>query len=292
MIQMNDKENGSSFIGKVINRLDTTDSHLCVGLDTQHEHIPAFIKEGLTVPEAILAFNKRVIDLTNDICVAYKINIAFYLSQGQAGFEALERTNSYLLNRYPDIPIFADYKVSEMGDANEALKRELFDLLHFDCIMVTPWFGFDTITSFLEDRGKGVIVYVHDSNPSATDLQDLELKDGRRIYEVVAEKVSNQWNKNGNVFVEAGATYPKQLRRVRQIVGEDMPILTAGIGNQGGKVEDLVGVFGKESKRLIVNSSRGIIYAGKHKPTETYFQFVRQAAQKLRQELKSVADKS
>jgi len=286
---MNDKETSFCFIDKVVNRLEETDSHLCVGLDTQYERIPDWIKTRSSHAEAILAFNKQIIDSTHDISVAYKINLAFYLSHGQAGLEALEKTNAYISSTYPDIPIFADCKVSEMGEGNEALKQYLFNLLHFDCIMITPWFGFDTVINFLDDKKKGVIVYVHDSNPSAPDFQDLELKDGRRVYEIVAERVVRSWNKNGNVFVEAGVTYSRQLNRVRRIIGEDMPILTAGIGPQGGQVEDLRGVFGKRGKRLIVNSSRGIIYAGNNESSTTYFNLVRDAAQKLRQELKNIA---
>lgn len=149
--------------------------------------------------------------------------------------------------------------------------------------MMTPWFGRDTVTEFLKDESNGVAIYVHDSNPSAFEFQDIELSSGKKLYEELAYQIANKWNTNGNVFVEAGATYPEQLRRTREIIGENMVILTAGIGTQGGKVEDLKGVFGKNGKRLLVNSSRDIIFAGRNKGD--YFLEVKKATEALRQEL-------
>jgi orotidine-5'-phosphate decarboxylase len=150
-------------------------------------------------------------------------------------------------------------------------------------VMVTPWFGYDTVRDYLDVPEYGVSVYVHDSNPTAVEFQELELKDGRRVYEEVTQRVVDVWNANGNVFLEAGATYPIALRKVREIAGDEMVILTAGIGAQGAKPEDVKGLFGKNGKRMVVNSSRGIIFAGEGKAD--YFAGVREAAQKLRDEL-------
>ena len=152
--------------------------------------------------------------------------------------------------------------------------------------MVTPWFGFDTVRDYIEDEARGVCVYVHDSNPTAAEFQELELKDGRQVYEVVTDRVATVWNEKGNVFVEAGATYPEALRKVREIVGEDMVILTAGIGAQGGTTDSVKGLFGTNGQRLLVNSSRGIIFAGEGSTTsQEYFAKVKSAAEALRETL-------
>ena len=215
------------------------------------------------------------------------MNLAFYAGFAEEGLKGLKLTNKYLKSAYPDIPILADCKRSEMGSSVKMVKQEIFDWLLFDCIMVTPWFGFDTIKDYLEDDSKGVSVYVHDSNPSAQEIQDLELKDGRRVYEVVAQKVVENWNVNGNVFVEASATYLVQLKKTRKIIGEEMVLFVAGVGAQGGKVNDLKGLFGLKGERLIVNSSRGIIFAGQNE--KNYFNEVRSAAKKLKEELKEIS---
>lgn len=271
------------FIAKMVNCLDSVDSHVCVGLDSRYDRIPEEIKKGLSVSDAVFEFNKKVVEATQDLAVAYKSNVAFYAGFGAEGLEGLARTNHWIQENYPTIPLLADCKRSEMGESVKMIEHEIFEWLGFDCVMVTPWFGFDTVRDYLTKEQNGVAVYVHDSNPTAAEFQELELKDGRRVYEEVTQRVVDVWNTNGNVFVEAGATYPEALRRVRQIVGEKMPILTAGVGIQGGKVSDIAGVFGKNGKRLLVNSSRGIIFAGEGK--KDYFGEVRNAAATFRQQL-------
>ncbi len=215
------------------------------------------------------------------------MNVAFYAGFGSEGLDALAKTNVYLQQSYPSIPRIADCKRSEMGESVTLVKQEIFDWLGFDCVMVTPWFGFDTVRDYLADPRYGVCVYVHDSNPTAAEFQDLECKDGRRVYEVVADRVAHVWNTNGNVFVEAGATYPAELKRVREIIGEDMVLLVAGVGPQGGAISSLTGLFGTDRKRLLVNSSRGIIFAGEGK--KDYFGSVRQAAINLRDQLREIS---
>jgi len=253
------------FNNKLISALERTTSHVCVGLDSRYDRIPDFIRKGKSVSEAIFEFNKQVVLATHEVAAAYKSNVAFYAGFGAEGLEGLRKTNEFLAKEYPAIPILADCKRSEMGESVKMIKNEIFEWLKFDCVMVTPWFGFDTVRDYLDDEKNGVCVYVHDSNPTATEFQELELRDGRRVYEYVTERVCEYWNENGNVFIEAGATYPEALKKVRQIAGEDMVILTAGVGVQGGTIEALKGVFGKDGKRLLVNSSRGIIFAGEGK---------------------------
>ncbi|MDR1874333.1 MAG: orotidine-5'-phosphate decarboxylase [Synergistaceae bacterium] len=264
-------------------------SHLCVGLDSDYTRIPDFIKKGRTVQDALFSFNRMIIEETWDLAVAYKINVSFYSLHGDAGLSALARTNRYVRERVPETPILADVKRSEIGSAVRMVAVELFDRLGFDGVMVTPWFGVDTLKDFLVDDTKGVVVYVHDSNPSAVEIQDLLLADGRRVYEVVAEKVAGEWNLNGNVFAEGGATYPEALRKIRRIVGDEMPLLVAGVGPQGGTLSALDGLFGNGGRRLLVNSSRGVIFAGVAENDADYRRSVRSAAQTLRERLLAMA---
>jgi orotidine-5'-phosphate decarboxylase len=270
-------------------RLDKMESHLCVGLDSHYEKLPCFVKMGRSILEAIFEFNKMIVEATSDFAVAYKMNVSFYAGYGEEGLAALKRTNRYLREIEPAVPIIADCKRSEMGETVKLVRREIFDWLGFDCIMVTPWFGLDTFRDYLEDESKGVVVYVHDSNPSAAEIQDLVLSDGRKVYELVAEKVAGAWNINGNLFAEAAATYPDALRKTRQIIGEDMPLLIAGIGPQGGKIEDLAGLFGLNGRRLLVNSSRGVIFASSADDGVKYKQEIRLAAQELIERLRVAA---
>lgn len=263
----------TKFIEKLTYSLDISGSNLCVGLDSRYDRLPEIFKSGQTIRNAIFNFNREIIGLTHDLAMGYKMNLAFYAGFGEEGLQGLRDTTKYLSENHPKIPLFADCKRSEMGESVEMIRREIFEDLRFDSVMVTPWFGFDTIRDYLSKPEHGVVVYVHDSNPTAKEFQDLivigrENFEGENekfsqplsLYEYVAEKIANEWNTNGNVIVEAGLTYPKALRKVRKIVGEDMPILVAGLGAQGGKADDLKGLFGTNGKRLFVNVSRGILF--------------------------------
>jgi orotidine-5'-phosphate decarboxylase len=214
------------------------------------------------------------------------MNLAFYAGFGSEGLKGLRETNAYIRKNYPGIPLLADCKRSEMGESVEMVRREIYEDLGFDCVMVTPWFGYDTIRDYLSNPSHGVVVYVHDSNPSAYEIQDLLVvgrpsPEGRDsippeslatptpLYEYVTRKVIDEWNSNGNVILESGLTYPRALRRVREVAGPDMPLLVAGLGAQGGRAEDLRGLFGTNNRRLFVNVSRGIIFPSGQAPWET-----------------------
>lgn len=272
------------FITKLTSNLDAKQSHVCVGLDSRYDRLPEFIKKGRSVSQAIFEFNKQVVEATHDVAAAYKSNVSFYAGFGAEGLEGLRLSNEYIRATYPEIPLFADCKRSEMGESVKMIEYEIYTWLLFDCVMATPWFGFDTVRDYLANDEHGVAVYVHDSNPTAAEFQELELKDGRRVYEAVTQQLVDVWNTNGNVIVEAGATYPEALKKVRAIVGDDMPILTAGVGAQGGTIDDVKGTFGTNGLRLFVNSSRGIIFAGEGK--EDYFGAVQDAAVTLRDALR------
>lgn len=274
----------SSFIDKLTKRLNSINSHICVGLDSDYNSIPDFMKKNRDISDSLFEFNKNIILNTHDMAVGYKINLAFYEAYKIEGIKALQSTTKYLKENYSNIPLFADIKRSEIGLSSLKLKEQIFDWLGFDCIMLTPWFGFDSISQFFSDEKYGILIYVHDSNPSASEFQDLKLENGRRLYEEITIRVMQTWNKYGNIIVEAGVTYPKQLKRVREIVGEDMPIFTAGIGQQGGRVANLRGVFGRNNKRLIVNFSRDIIYNFKE-DKDNYFKEVKRNVNKLREDI-------
>jgi orotidine-5'-phosphate decarboxylase len=267
----------TTFLETLINRLETANAPLCVGLDSRYDRLPEEVRQGRSISEAIVAFNKGVVDVSHEYAAAFKMNLAFYAGFGTEGLKGLKETNDYIRRNHPSVPIFADCKRSEMGESVDMVRREIFDELGFNCVMVTPWFGYDTIRDYLAKPSHGVAVYVHDSNPSAYEIQDLLVvgrhsPEGRdnipaetfaqpmAVYEYVTQKTVQDWNTNGNVIIEAGLTYPKALKRIREIAGPDVPMLVAGLGAQGGKKEDLVGLFGTNRRRLFVNVSRGIIF--------------------------------
>ncbi|MBI2329921.1 orotidine-5'-phosphate decarboxylase [Candidatus Daviesbacteria bacterium] len=196
-------------------------------------------------------FNRKIIDQTFDLSLAYKPNAAFY-KEGE-----LQKTVSYLKSSYPDIPIILDAKRGDIGNTNEAYAKAIFDDLGVDAATVHPYLGKESLAPFLKREDKGIFVLVKTSNPGAGEFQDLTVE-GKPLYQVVAEHVKN-WGSNVGIVV--GATYSEELKQVRNIVG-DMPILVPGIGAQGGDLEATI-KNGLNSKKqgLIISSSRGIIFA-------------------------------
>ncbi|MBN1628011.1 MAG: orotidine-5'-phosphate decarboxylase [Deltaproteobacteria bacterium] len=251
-------------------------SLLCVGLDPDFNRIPAHIRG---TDEPIFEFNRAVIDATADIVCAYKPQIAYYAPWRAE--QQLEKTIEYIHMNYPGIPVILDAKRGDIGSTAEMYAREAFERYRADAVTVNPYMGGDTLEPFLSYREKGVIILCRTSNPGARDIQDLEVC-GEKIYMIIAAKAAREWNREGNVALVVGATYPDELMEVRSIVG-DMPLLVPGIGAQGGDVEKAV-LNGKDSKGagMIINSSRGIIYAGKGKG---FADAARKAAAELRDEI-------
>lgn len=204
-------------------------------------------------------FNKKIVDQTHDLVSAYKPNSAFYETEGLEGLEGLGKTVKYIKEKYPDIPIILDAKRGDIGNTNEGYVKAIFDELGVDAVTVHPYLGKESLQPFLDRVDKGIIVLVKTSNPGAGEFQDL-LIDGKPLYQIVAEHVKS-WNTNGNCGVVVGATYPQELKTVREIVG-DIPILIPGVGAQGGDVKATVR-NGLNSRRegIIVSSSRGIIFS-------------------------------
>lgn len=252
---------------------------VCVGLDSEFEKIPFTAQRpghecAVGVANTIVEFNSLIVKATQDLVCAYKPNFAFYAAYGDEGLGALHRTIHYIHAIAPNIPVILDTKVADIGNTNAGYVKMAFEYFGADAVTTNPYLGAEALQPFLAKKDKGVIVLCRTSNPGAGEFQDLEIPSfhckgcghvfgGRHLYECVAHSVACHWNKNGNCAVVAGATYPVELREVRDLVG-DMPILIPGIGTQGGDVEKTVSA-GKDSRGwgMIINSSSGIIFASK-----------------------------
>src|SRR6266851_4040218 len=240
------------------------DNFVCVGLDSDYDQLPDAIKAGRSVEDALLHFNREIIDATHDLVCAYKPNAAFYEAQGEAGLRALMNTVNYIREAYPRIPVILDAKRADIGSTNLGYVQSAFDGMGVDAITVHPYPGKEALAPFLARKEKGIIVLVKTSNPGSGEFQDLPVgPEQEPLYLVVARHVAQEWNSKGNCVIVVGATYPEELRRARALVG-DMPILIPGIGTQGGEVAATVQA-GKDSRGwgMIISASRSIIFASK-----------------------------
>lgn len=231
------------------------ESWVCVGLDPEVGRFPAHLRDR---PDAILAFNRAIIDATADLVCAYKPQIAHYAAE--AAEEQLLDTIRYIRERAPGVPVILDSKRGDIGNTAEKYAREAFERYGADAVTVNPYLGRDSAEPFLSYADKGVVILCRTSNAGAREFQDLEIG-GKKLYQIVAEKVANEWNTNGNCLLVVGATYPQELAEVRALTG-DMTFLVPGVGAQGGDVEAAVR-HGRttDARGLVINSSRGIIYA-------------------------------
>lgn len=244
-----------SFLNKLEQIWEAHNSLVCVGLDTDPGLLPKSIR---SLPNAVLAFNKAIIDATYDLVCAYKPQIAFYAALGLE--PELEKTIDYIHENYPTVPVILDSKRGDIGSTATLYAREAFERYKADAVTVNPYLGTDSLTPFLAHKDRGVIVLCRTSNASAREFQD-QVSDGKKLYQHIAHAATTKWNANDNVLLVVGATYPEELREIRKIVG-DMPLLVPGIGAQGGDIEAAV-TAGQDSNGagMIINSSRGIIYA-------------------------------
>jgi orotidine-5'-phosphate decarboxylase len=229
-------------------------SFLCVGLDTDPVKIPSFLKENYENP--VLEFNKRIIDATKAYCVAYKPNIAFYESMGSAGWEILEETLSYIPK---EIFTIADAKRGDIGNTASMYAKTFFDTYAFDSVTVAPYMGEDSVSPFLAFEGKWAIVLGLTSNKGASDFQLKQLADGTKLYEKVLEKVST-WGNSENLMYVVGATQASELANIRELIPEHF-LLIPGVGAQGGSLEEVCRYGMNKDVGLLINSSRGILYA-------------------------------
>lgn len=232
-------------------------SFLCVGLDTDLKKIPAHL---LDLDDPIFAFNKAIIDATAPYCVAYKPNLAFYESLGAKGWIALERTVGYIRDNYPDQFIIADAKRGDIGNTSKLYARSFFEHLDVDAVTVAPYMGEDSVTPFLGYEGKWVILLALTSNKGSMDFQLIEDKNGTRLFENVIKK-SSEWAGDDEMMYVVGATRGQLFEDIRKVAPKSF-LLVPGVGAQGGSLEEVVryGMI-KDECGLLVNSSRGIIYA-------------------------------
>ena len=244
------------------------ENFVCVGLDSEFGKIPESARRSgnecdVSVANTVVAFNRAIVEATKDIVCAYKLNAAFYEAHGDEGIGALQRTIADIHAIAPDVPVIFDAKRGDIGTTNAGYADAVFGFLDADAITVSPYLGGEALQPFLARAEKGIIVLCRTSNPGAGEFQNLSVNGGEPLYLFVARRVASEWNKNGNCALVVGATYPDELREVRRLVG-DMPILIPGIGAQGGDIEKIISA-GKNSRRqgMIVNSSRGIIFASK-----------------------------
>ena len=244
-----------------------------MGLDPD----PALMPDGVSVFD----FGRAIIEATCDLVCAYKLNFAFYEALDTVGLDAMKRT----IRCVPDnIPVIGDAKRGDIGNTARAYARSIFDNYNFDATTVNPYLGFDSIEPFLRYQDRGVFVLCRTSNAGATDFQSLSSKVRgiyRPLFEIVALKVE-RWNTYGNLGLVVGATYPEELKMIRQS-HPDMPILIPGVGAQGGDLASVVRYgANSEGEKTIINSSRQIIYASRG---QDFAQAARRAATELRDQI-------
>lgn len=251
-------------------------SFLCVGLDSDIAKIPAHLQQ---VTDPVFEFNKAVIDATAGVTIAYKPNIAFYESRGVEGWRSLEKTVTYIRQQYPEIFLIADAKRGDIGNTSQMYAKAFLETLNFDAITVAPYMGEDSVTPFLQYPEKWVILLALTSNKGAFDFQFREDK-GVKLYEAVLRK-SQEWGDKQNMMYVVGATKAEMLGGIRDIVPDHF-LLVPGVGAQGGSLQE-VAKYGMNSHcGLIVNSSRGIIFADK---TEQFAVRAGEEARKLQGEM-------
>lgn len=231
-------------------------SFLCVGLDPDIKKIPQHL---LKEENPLFAFNKAIIDATAQYAVAYKPNLAFYESLGVEGWVAIEETVKYIKEKYPDQFIIADAKRGDIGNTSQLYARSFFEYLDVDAITVAPYMGEDSVTPFLGYDGKWVILLALTSNKGSHDFQLIEDKEGKRLFEHVLE-TSAKWASSDEMMYVVGATQGAMFQDIRKVSPKSF-LLVPGVGAQGGSLEEVAKYGMIEDCGLLVNSSRGIIYA-------------------------------
>lgn len=245
---------------QLVEQIFAKKTFLCVGLDTDLTKVPEFI---LHDDNPIFSFNKAIIDATAQYCVAYKPNLAFYECYGLKGISAFEKTIKYLKNNYPNHFIIADAKRGDIGNTSKMYAHTFFKEYDLDAVTVAPYMGEDSIKPFLEYDGKWVILLALTSNKGSSDFQLFEDKDGSRLFERVITK-SQEWSTTNNLMYVVGATQGRMFDDIRKLAPENF-LLVPGIGAQGGSLQEVCRYGMIKECGLLVNSSRGIIYASKDK---------------------------
>jgi orotidine-5'-phosphate decarboxylase len=258
---------------ELINQIKEKQSFLCIGLDTDIEKIPQHL---LKEEDPVFEFNKQIIDATKDLCVAYKPNIAFYESLGAKGWESLQKTIDYI----PDnIFTIADAKRGDIGNTSKMYANAFFNTLNFNSITVAPYMGEDSVTPFLEFENKWVILLALTSNKGADDFQFFS-NGKEQLFEKVLQQSQN-WGNDKNLMYVVGATRPEMFAEIRNIVPNSF-LLVPGVGAQGGSLAEVCKYGMNKDCGLLVNSSRGIIYAGND---ENFAEEARKSALQIQKEM-------
>jgi orotidine-5'-phosphate decarboxylase len=245
----------------LIEQIKEKRSYLCVGLDTDLSKIPKHLQQH---PNAIVEFNKAIIDATKDLCVSYKINTAFYEALGARGWQAMEETVAYIPSSHLKI---ADAKRGDIGNTSSHYARAFFETLQFDAVTVAPYMGEDSIRPFLEYENKWTIVLGLTSNKGAADFEMLKVQNGTDehlrsdfLYERVIKRIA-QWGTTGNLMFVIGATQATEFENIRNIIPDHF-LLVPGVGFQGGSLAEISNHAMNKDCGLLINASRAVIYAG------------------------------
>lgn len=268
---------------QLIEHIFQKESFLCVGLDSDRKKLPAHL---LGQDDAMFLFNKAIIDATAPYCVAYKPNVAFYECEGMEGWQALEKTVQYLKEYYPDHLILADAKRGDIGNTSAMYARCFFEHLGVDALTVAPYMGSDSVTPFLNYEGKWVVLLALTSNKGGLDFQMTEDKDGERLFEKVI-RVSRTWADDEKMMYVVGATRGRLFEDVRRVAPHHF-LLVPGVGAQGGSLEEVCRYGMTKDCELLVNSSRGIIFADS---SERFAEVAGEKAKELQQQMREQLNK-
>jgi len=266
-------------IETLVENIKKKKSFLCIGLDVDVDKIP---KHLLKEEDPIFCFNKAIIDATNHLAVAYKPNTAFYEAQGTKGWKALHKTILYLNEKHPDIFTIADAKRGDIGNTSSMYAKAFFEDMGFDSVTVAPYMGKDSVEPFLEFENKHTIILALTSNEGAFDFQTKKI-DGKEVYKQVLE-TSRTWKNSKNLMYVVGATKAEYLADIRKIVPNSF-LLVPGVGAQGGSLQEVCKYGMTEEIGLLINSSRGIIYASKD---EYFAEAAAEKAREIQQEMETI----
>jgi orotidine-5'-phosphate decarboxylase len=254
-------------------------SFLCIGLDVDLNKIPSYLLE---TEDPIFEFNKAIIDATHDLCVSYKPNTAFYEAYGIKGWQSLEKTINYLNENHPNIFTIADAKRGDIGNTSSMYAKAFFEDLAFDSVTVAPYMGKDSVEPFLAFENKHTIMLALTSNEGAFDFQTQQVE-GKELYKKVLE-TSKNWKNSQNLMYVVGATKAEYFTEIRKIVPDSF-LLVPGVGAQGGSLSDVCKYGLNANVGLLINSSRGIIYASTGKD---FAEKAREEALKMQQEMEEI----
>lgn len=267
---------------ELIENIRKSRSFLCVGLDTDINKMPQHLRE---MPDSIFEFNKAIIDATAPFCVAYKPNLAFYECYGTDGLRQLEMTVEYLKKNYPDHFVIADAKRGDIGNTSKMYAATFFEAMDFDALTVAPYMGSDSVTPFLGYDGKWVILLALTSNPGSKDFQFAEDTDGNPLWKRVIE-TSHTWAGDDKMMYVVGATQGRMFEDIRKAAPSSF-LLVPGVGAQGGSLEEVCKYGLTDECGLLVNSSRGIIYASNG---TDFAQAAGEKARELRDQMAQILD--